>query len=74
LRHFFATCSKYFVLISFKSSGVLLYRLLCKAKKRKKYYACLTAKKAKSKGWRGLINRSNPCFELISLAFAVFCP
>jgi len=30
--------------------------------------------KAKSRGWRGLISRSNPCFELISLAFAVFCP
>ena len=47
-HHFSATCSKYFVLFSFKSRSVLLYRLLCKAKKHKKYYACFTAKKQKA--------------------------
>ena len=54
-------------------SGAVLPTSLLRKETRKvtRQFHCL---KAKNRGWRGLNDRSNPCFSSIFLYWGLFCP
>ena len=57
--------------IQIPSGAVLPTSLLCK--ETQKVTRLFDRLKAKNRGWRGLINRSNPCFSGIFLYLGLFC-